>query len=587
MTYRGYGRVSTDAQSDRSIEDQRTFLEDQCNRLNISEFLFYHEKKSGSEFENRLELQRLIADLEPGDIAGFDYSSRFGRSVVKNNQIYDAITDKGGKVHIAGQLFDLSDPMQEAMFNMLSTMDQFELKIKRQKSIRGIESSRKEGNWIYTSRLFGYRQVRRNGRVTIEIIPEEAEIIRFIFHEYAKNRSMNEITHELNEKGLRTRNSKRFQTASVRRYIHKSIYAGYDNFAERPIRTDKNGKDKKNYTTRLEITETDLSKNNHYPAIIPLDLWWTCQRNYRTVKRKHSRQYEYRWSAYELTGLLRCGYCGKGYVHYVKKYRNTDTPLYVCRTHKKECPQNFHSFLARVVEPLFRMLYIFGFFSRSEIEAYITRKTEYQATALREARVNIERIENLVNQNENKIDRLNIELEERSTDRQKKRIRKRIGELDEEIEQLIKDRRRWEAFQLTNEEEYDKLIDELEENNIPAFLKSNSQDRRAHYMRAFSKIALKRGRIVVEYNHGLKTYVLLQREGRQVIAKHLLVRVVTRNRYSMDLLFKTDSEEIELMRIISKNGNEKFLKAKKAEVNHRLMELGLRKSHSSQAESYD
>lgn len=307
--YWGYARVSTEEQSDYSIAHQLAYLEYKAKEVNM-EFLPKSEKQSGSDLKKRKMLQLILEKSQRGDIVGFYDSSRLGRNTQDSLQIIDKLTRKGVSVQIGGKTFDESSPRDELLFTIEAAISSFYRKEQNLKSHVGIELSKKNGNWIFTGNLLGYDVKMIRNKKIIEINEEEAEIIKFIFTTYAKGESINKTTKLLNERGFRTKRGFRFNAASVRRTIHKPIYMGYYKLE---------GSNRKGQDT-LPLDGSTLVKSNYYKPIIDEDLWYKVQKSYRTLKRAHARQFEYRYAHYELSSILKCYYCkemGKatGYAH--------------------------------------------------------------------------------------------------------------------------------------------------------------------------------------------------------------------------------------------------------------------------------
>lgn len=71
---------------------------------------------------------------------------------------------------------------------------------------------------------YGYKY--SDDRKHIEINPEEAAIVRQIFTEGQKGRSIDKITKTLNDQGLRTRRGNQWGPSSVRFILHNRFYLG-------------------------------------------------------------------------------------------------------------------------------------------------------------------------------------------------------------------------------------------------------------------------------------------------------------------------------------------------------------------------
>ena len=71
-------------------------------------------------------------------------------------------------------------------------------------------------------RVFGYEWV--DGRLTI--LPEEAEIVRYMYQEYMNGASRIEIGRSLNEKGIYTRQGKEWVDSNVKVVLTNVTYTG-------------------------------------------------------------------------------------------------------------------------------------------------------------------------------------------------------------------------------------------------------------------------------------------------------------------------------------------------------------------------
>lgn len=257
-TYFAYARVSTTGQSDSSISVQLAYLKIKADDLHL-EFKPFHEKMSGSSITPRTELNYIIAHAQKGDYIGVYDSSRLGRNTPESLALVSDFIKRGIKVQIGGRVLDESSPRDELIFTIESAIAQFQLKEQKLKSLIGIDEKRKNGEWLFTGRLLGYDLEKDGNKLIAKINEDEAAIIRYIFEEYAKGKSINKITNDLVAKGYRTKDGDRFVAATVRRYIHKPIYKGF-------YKTEKCakgiGQDK------LSLKDSSLIKSKYYLPIV-------------------------------------------------------------------------------------------------------------------------------------------------------------------------------------------------------------------------------------------------------------------------------------------------------------------------------
>lgn len=372
--YYAYARVSTKEQSDTSIENQLGFLKKRAKELNLI-YVEMHEKKSGKNIEDRTVFKQILFNISKDDILGVFDQSRLSRDESESLGLISTLEKKGAILEIGGRKLDSNNYTDLLNFNILSSINAYFRRVQNDKSKQSIKLVKEKGDWIFTSRLYGYKidiTAPKGSKVTI--IDEEANIISYIFNSYAEGLSINKICTNLTLQGKKTRignKSKKahtFHAATVRRYILKPIYMG---FYIKDSSTNKRGFD------RVDIKEGELVKSTEYPAIIEPSLWWKVYTSYRQVDRTHARQFKYRWSGYKLSSVIKCSYCESTYVHGIHK-SNTGkvNSNYVCRIHSKDCPQTTHTFRESVLNELFDIIFFFYYYHLSDVIDYEVKISE-------------------------------------------------------------------------------------------------------------------------------------------------------------------------------------------------------------------
>ena len=146
-------------------------------------------------------------------------------------------------------------------------------------------------------KLYGYRW-ESNERV---IVPEEAEVVRFIFAEYMAGKSFKAIADELDAKGVKSvKQTEQFSPQSIRKIISNEEYTGcqilQQAYAHKPRKV------------KLNKGEMPMFRvDDHHEAIIDSDTFAAVQamRKERGADNLHSRRNPKPYS-----GLFRCGKCG-------------------------------------------------------------------------------------------------------------------------------------------------------------------------------------------------------------------------------------------------------------------------------------
>jgi DNA invertase Pin-like site-specific DNA recombinase len=136
----GYIRVSSEGQN--TARQKKSLKCEGCS-------IFYEEKVSGASKE-RPELQRMIKELEEGDIVMIHEISRLSRSVKDLIEIVDEIKQRKASLKSLNEawLDTTSDnPMNEFLLNIFGSLAQLErgLTLKRQKE--GIEIAKSQGKY--------------------------------------------------------------------------------------------------------------------------------------------------------------------------------------------------------------------------------------------------------------------------------------------------------------------------------------------------------------------------------------------------------------------------------------------------------
>lgn len=111
--------------------------------------MFYEEKVSG-KYTDRPELQRMLTDIQEGDIVIVHEISRLSRSVKDLITIVEQIQEKGASLKSLNESWlDTSNnnPMNEFLLNIFGSLAQLESGLTLQRQREGIEIAKKEGKF--------------------------------------------------------------------------------------------------------------------------------------------------------------------------------------------------------------------------------------------------------------------------------------------------------------------------------------------------------------------------------------------------------------------------------------------------------
>ena len=162
----------------------------------------------------------------------------------------------------------------------------------------GVQKRMEDGTYVASSAPYGYRLVN----LRLEIQPEEAEIVRWIFQQYLAGASVNEITKELNTRSAGN-NHKWYKAAvtyilSNERYIGDCLWQKCYMTSTVPARQVINRGEKTQY----------YAEGKH-PAIIDKEASML-----QRLRKQEEQQTEATGAAYSiLTGRILCGKCGAAF----------------------------------------------------------------------------------------------------------------------------------------------------------------------------------------------------------------------------------------------------------------------------------
>lgn len=200
-----YARYSDDKQSPHSIEDQFRICRMHADKQAWEIVETYSDAGiSGSTVILRPGVQALLRDALAGkfDLVLAEALDRLSRD-------QEDIAGAYKRLRFAGvPIVTLSEgEISELHVGLKGTMNALFLKDLAAKTHRGIRG-RVEAGMVGGGNAYGYRVVREidaAGRVTTgerEIVPEEAEVVRRIFRDYAAGKSPRRIAIELNAEGV-------------------------------------------------------------------------------------------------------------------------------------------------------------------------------------------------------------------------------------------------------------------------------------------------------------------------------------------------------------------------------------------------
>jgi site-specific DNA recombinase len=339
-----YCRVSTSTKDQlNSFENQQAYFQREIAKNPNMELVEIYADKglSGTTISKRKEFLRMLYD------AGVDWqivkgkvlllpserepnfkrilvsnTSRFARNILAIDALRE-LKKKGVYIDFLDSGKTSENEADEVFIQMLISFAEQESRDKSIKVRFGQNESALKGVIFTNKKIYGYKYIPEGNR--LEIIPEEAEVIKTIFELYASGEGIRRIINILDEKGIRTRQGKRFAKSTISKILGQAKYCG-DLIRNRLTR----GEFLNNTTThRVKPKEEWIIHENVIPPIISKELFKRVQ-ELRDGKIHTKYQRGVNKGKSEYAGLIKCGKCGSSYIRNIDNGR----PFYNCSLKK-------------------------------------------------------------------------------------------------------------------------------------------------------------------------------------------------------------------------------------------------------------
>ncbi|MFD0771615.1 recombinase family protein [Bacillus sp. CGMCC 1.60114] len=183
----------------------------------------YQEISSGVNTD-RPQLNLLLSRLDDYDALLVMDIDRISRDNAHAEEIKKMLILHDIKILTPQGAIDLSQESNEMLFSFQAMMANFEYKQIRKRLGRGRLAAAEQGKWTMSNQIpLGYK---KNEEKRLEIVEEEAKIIRLIFQKTLERVSANEIAKQLDTLGWRSRQGKVLTSAHISQIRKNVVYYG-------------------------------------------------------------------------------------------------------------------------------------------------------------------------------------------------------------------------------------------------------------------------------------------------------------------------------------------------------------------------
>ena len=299
-----YIRVSTDDQAELSPDSQLEEIRKYAQRENLlllQDHIYIDAGISGKKADRRPEFMRMIAQAKeancPFSVILLWKYSRFARNQEESIFYKSVLRSKCGIDVVSVTEPLIAGPFGSLIERIIEWMDEYYVIRLSGDVTRGMTENAQRGNYQARPPL-GYR-IEHKGEPPV-IVPEEAEIVRLIFHKYVNERlSLLEICRQLNAMELKTSRNKDFEKRSLVYILQNISYTG-------KVRWNRT----ENETNRIKPQEEWIITEGKHPAIITEEMFDAAQKRFQTehvAKHRKPATSVTHW----LGGVLKCSNCGR------------------------------------------------------------------------------------------------------------------------------------------------------------------------------------------------------------------------------------------------------------------------------------
>ena len=304
----GYARVSTD--SDEQFTSYEAQVDYYTNYIKANpewEFVtvYTDEGISGTNTRHRIGFNEMVSDALAGkiDLIITKSVSRFARNTVDSLSTIRKLKENGTEVYFEKEQIWTFDSKGELLLTIMSSLAQEESRSISENVTWGKRKQFSDGKYsIAYSQFLGYR---KGADGQMEIVPEQAKIVKRIYRMFLEGSSPSRIAKTLTKEGIPTPAGKSvWQTRVVESILSNEKYKG-DARLQKKFTTDF-------LTKATKVNEGEVPQyyvTASHPEIIDPEEWD------RVEKELHRRKINSkgRFTGSVFSGKIVCGDCGEAY----------------------------------------------------------------------------------------------------------------------------------------------------------------------------------------------------------------------------------------------------------------------------------
>ena len=318
-----YARVSSDRQDvDLSVSAQLRALKEYAKTNGYSVAREYVDEAESGRVANRPQFREMIEEgskpKAPFEVILVWKFSRFTRKREHAVAFKAQLRRKGIRVvSITEQAED--NATGRLLEGIIESVDEYYSENLAQEVVRGMREAASRGFFLGSNAPFGYRKIKVSDgvkeRPTLEIDPATAPVVKEMFEKSLRGSGLKELCKELNDRGV-TNRGKRWYKGTLHYVLRNEAYTGEQPSGAR--------------TAKGEEAQDPVRVDGAWPALVSRELFEDVQQAMSDRAPKVRRARVESEAEFLLSGLLKCGVCGRPYS--AQGAKSGQFAYYICGT---------------------------------------------------------------------------------------------------------------------------------------------------------------------------------------------------------------------------------------------------------------
>ena len=316
-----YARVSSERQDvDLSVSAQLRALKDYAKANGYSVAREFVDEAESGRVADRPQFREMIEEgskpKAPFDVILVWKFSRFTRKREHAVAFKSMLRRKGVRVVSITEHADDS-PTGKLMEAIIESVDEFYSENLAQDVVRGMREAASRGFFLGSKAPFGYTRVKVSDgvkeRPTLEVDPAAAPVVKELFQSSLRGNGLMEICKALNDRGVTNRGN-RWYKGGLHYLLTNEAYTGAAVWGR---------------TSKGEKPQVPVRVEGAWPALVSREQFDAVQQAMRDRAPKVQRPARV-GSRFLLSGLLKCGVCGRPYS--AQGAKSGQFAYYICGT---------------------------------------------------------------------------------------------------------------------------------------------------------------------------------------------------------------------------------------------------------------